>query len=136
MISLDEIYEATFKNVDVIDYKALCSNNDGSTYIVTQRLGNEVEHKDDGNGNYVDLNRPPFQNCAWHRKFKKYKFPDVSYSEDWVFIKQCLENAKTEHFIDRVLFKYNFSPSVSEASTESNEYWTNPNHESDSQLKH
>lgn len=126
LISLDEIYEATFLDVDVIDFKAQCSNNDGSTYIVTQKLGNAVEHKT-RKGNYIDCNRPPFPNCVWHHKFKKYDFPHISYSEDWEWVKQCLEVAKTEHYIDQILFKYNFSLEHTEASTESNPHWQNPN---------
>lgn len=126
LTSLEEIYEATALNVDVIDYKAECSNTDGSTYIVTQRLGNEVEHNT-RKGNYLDCNRPPFTNCVWHNKFKKYDFPHISYSEDWEWIKQCLTEAKTEHYIDKVLFKYNFSLHTTEASTESNSHWQNPN---------
>lgn len=125
--SLEEIYEATFFDVDVITYKAECRNTNGSTYIVTQKLGNKVEHKDDGKGNYIDMNRPPFPNCCWHNKFKKYKFPDISYSEDWEWVKKCLKIAEKEIYIDRVLFKYNFSIEGTEASVETNKYWKNPN---------
>lgn len=127
LISIKEIYEATALDVDVIDFKAECTNPDGSTFIVTQRLGNEVEHnvKD---GIYQDCNRPPFPNCAWNRKnFSGRYFPHVSYGEDWGFVQNCLKTAKTEHFIDQVLFKYNFNPKVTEASTEDNEVWKNPN---------
>ncbi len=119
-ISLDEIYEATFQDVDVIDFKAKCRNSDGSTYIVTQKLGNQVEHNTE-NGSYLDCDRPPFPNCAWNTAgFKQYSFRDVSYGEDWSFIIQCLKTAKTEIFIDKALFKYNFNPEVSEAPAESN----------------
>ena len=127
-LSLVEIYEATFLDVDVIDFKAICTNNDGSTFIITQKLGNEIEHNTK-DGRYLDCNRPPFPNCAWRTEtVKNCNFPDISYGEDWAFIEQCLKVAKTECFIDKVLFKYNFSPTVTEASTESNSHWTNPNH--------
>lgn len=126
LLGLDEIYEATFMDVDVIDFKARCQNDDKSTFIVTQRLGNEVEHNTK-DGRYLDCNRPPFQNCAWHNKFKKYSFADINYGEDWYFIEQCLKEAKTEHYIDEILYSYDFDPSITEASTESNEHWTNPN---------
>lgn len=126
--SLEEIYAATFQDVDVIDFKAECSNPDGSKFIVTQRLGNKVEHNT-VNGIYQDCNRPPFPNCAWntHTTWDCH-FPDVSYGEDWEFIRQCLEVAKTECYIDKVLFRYNFSPAITEASTKDNPYWKNPNH--------
>lgn len=126
LLSLDEVYGATFLDVDVIDFKAQCSNNDGSTYIVTQRIGNEVEHNT-REGKYLDCNRPPFPNCAWHNKFKKYDFPHISYSEDWEWVKECLKEAKTEHYIDQIIFCYDFSSEHTEASTETNQYWKNPN---------
>lgn len=127
LLSLKEVYDATFLNVDVIDFKAICYNNDRSTYTVTQRLGNEVEHNT-VDGRYVDCNRPPFPNCAWRSdKFRDIMFPDISYSEDWEWVKQCLDIAKTEHFIDKEIFSYNFSPTETAASTVSNEFWTNPN---------
>lgn len=126
LVSLWEIYEATKKNVDVITFDALCFNDDGSTYVVTQGLGNDVEHNTK-DGKYLNCKRPPFPNCLWHNKFKKYDFPDISYSEDWEWVKQCLTEAETEHHIDKILFKYNFNPKSTAASTESNEYWKNPN---------
>ena len=126
LVSLDEIYDATFKDVDVICFKARCLNNDGSEYIVTQRLGNEVEHNTK-DGKYLDCNRPPFPNCVWNSRFKKVKFPDISYSEDWEWVQKCLKSAQSEVFIDKVLFNYNFNSEVTEASTESNEHWVNPN---------
>jgi len=127
ILSISEIYEATFDDVDVIDFKVRCFNDNKSEFIVTQRLGNEVEHTNDGKGNYLDLNRPPFHICAWHNKFKKFNYPDISFGEDWIWVEQCLREAKTERFIDKILFSYNFDPKVTEASTESNEYWKNPN---------
>lgn len=126
LISLSEIYDATFLGVDVIDFKAQCRNANGSTYIVTQRLGNNVEHNTI-DGYYLDCNRPPFPNCAWAAKFKKFDFPDINYGEDWIWVEQCLKEAKTEIFIDKELFHYNFNSVLTEASTEDNLYWKNPN---------
>ena len=127
LVSLDEIYQAALADVDVIDFKAKCRNNDGSSYIVTQQLGNPIEHNSQ-DGRYLDMKRPPWTNCFWRRdKFKEVMFPEISYSEDWEWVKQCLAVAKTEVFIDKTLFEYRFDPNVTEASTESNLYWTNPN---------
>lgn len=127
LVSIKEIYHATFRDVDVIDFKAECRNTDGSTYIVRQQLGNEVEHNTK-DGRYLNCKRPPFPNCAWRTdKFAHYQFPNINYGEDWVFIEQCLTIAKTEYYINKVLFKYNFDENITEASTETNEYWTNPN---------
>lgn len=127
LVSLDEIYEAALQDVDVIDFKAKCRNSDGSTYIVTQQLGNPVEHNS-ADGRYLDMKRPPWTNCFWNReRFKDVIFPEISYSEDWEWLVQCLEIAKTEVFIDKILFEYNFDPNVTEASTADNPYWKNPN---------
>lgn len=126
LTSLKEIYEATANDVDVITYNVLCDNEDGSTYVVTQRLGNEIEHNTD-NGRYLDCQRPPWFMSAWNEKFKKYSFPPINYSEDYEFLKQCWEEAKTETHINQILYRYQFNPQITEASTESNEYWKNPN---------
>lgn len=127
LLSVKEIYEATAIGADVITFKQRCFNNDGSEFIVTFGLGNDIEHNSNGNGGYVDIKRPPFHVCAWHEKFKPVKFPDVSYGEDGVWSLQALLFANTEFFIDKILHSYNYSPAVSEASTESNEHWSNPN---------
>lgn len=117
LISLQEVYEATNLDVDVITFKALCKNEDGSVYIVDQGLGHEIEHTSNGNGGYADIKRPPFQNCAWRReRFNRFEFPDSNYGEDYEWLKQCYEVAKTEYKIDQVVYKYNFDPAVSEAT--------------------
>lgn len=126
LVDIEDIYKSTFLDIDVIDFKAKCKNSDDSTYIITQALGNNIEHNT-SNGRYFDCNRPPFPNCAWHNKFKGFNFPSINYGEDWVWVEQCLNIAKTEYFIDKILFNYNFDIKESEASTKSNEYWSNPN---------
>lgn len=126
LYSVDEIYEATLSNVDVITFKSKCKNSDGSDYIVTFNVGNEVEHNTE-NGKYLDCNRPPFPQCAWRDIHKIHKFPAINYGEDWVWVEQAIVYANSESHIDKVLHGYNFSPDVTEASTKSNSYWTNPN---------
>lgn len=126
LLSLNEIYKATAEDVDVITFNAKCKNSDGSTFIVNQKLGNRIEHNTNGE-NYINCNRPPFPNCAWRLKFRRYDFPDISYGEDWGWIKQCLKTAVSGHHIDKILFSYNFSPTITEAPTESNTHWVNPN---------
>lgn len=126
LVSTKEIYDATFLDVDVITFDVECRNSDGSKYIVNQALGNPIEHNTK-DGKYLDCKRPPWWMCAWHNKFKQFHFPAINYSEDYEFLKHCWLDAKTEHHIPKVLYKYDFSESITEASTESNEYWTNPN---------
>jgi glycosyltransferase involved in cell wall biosynthesis len=138
LISVDEIYEAAKHDVDVITFKQECRNSDGSKYIVDFGLGNEMEHNS-FEGNYLDMKRPPFHVCAWNIKYAAYDFPAVNYAEDWGWVKQFVHVAIDEIHIDKVLSRYNFDPEVTEASTESNSEWTNPNikliedEESDSQ---
>lgn len=127
--SIDEVYQACQQDVDVITFKSECRNADGTTYIATFGLGNKVEHNTDGNGNYTDIKRPPFHQCAWNGKFRKIKYPDVSYGEDWVWVKQALKKATSEHFVDEIIHQYNFDAKVTEASVESNKFWKNPNME-------
>jgi hypothetical protein len=127
LLSIDEIYEATLKDVDVITFRQECTNTDKSKFIVTFGLGNDIEHNCDDNGNYLDCKRPPFHVCAWNSKFKKYRFPNVNYAEDWGWIKQFIDSAKTEVHIDKILLQYNFDPTITEASTEDNAEWINPN---------
>jgi len=127
LISLDKIYEATNEDVDVITFKQECLNDDKSTFIVTFGLGNEIEHNLNQNNKYTDCKRPPFHVCAWAKKYQKYDFPKVNYSEDWGWLKQFVYEAKTEVHIPEVLIKYNFDPNITEASTEDNIEWQNPN---------
>lgn len=127
LLSVDEIYEATLEDVDVITFKQECLNADKSTFVVDFGLGNDIEHNKNDEGNYVDCKRPPFHVCAWHKKYKEYRFPNVNYGEDWAWVEQFVKYAQTEVHIDKVLHKYNFDPKVTEASTEDNDVWTNPN---------
>ncbi len=127
LLSIERVYEATAKDVDVITFKQRSFNNDGSSYIVTFGLNNPIEHNTDGE-NYIDCLRPPYHVCAWHHRFKKIHYPAINYAEDAVWVKKALKHAKTEFFIDEVIHSYNFNLAVSEASTEDNKYWKNTNH--------
>lgn len=128
LLSVNEIYEAACKHdVDVITFKQECRNTDGSTFIVDFGLGNKIEHNVDENGNYTDCKRPPFHVCAWNSIYAAYDFPAVNYAEDWGWVKQFVHVAINEFHIDKVLCKYNFDPKITEASTESNSEWKNPN---------
>jgi len=101
--------------VDVITFKVKCRNSSGKEYIVTVGLGNEVEHKDDGEGNYIDIKRPPFTQSAWNQKFKHITFPDKTYYEDTERGEMAQKEAKTEIHIPLILQGYNFDPNISEA---------------------
>jgi len=127
LLNIDDVYEATLHDVDVITFKQECLNSNKSTFIVSFGLDNDIEHNKDEDGNYIDCRRPPFHVCAWHKKFKEFRFPSVNYGEDWGWVKQFIKYAKTEIHIDKVVHKYNFDPIITEASTEDNSEWVNPN---------
>ena len=130
LLSVSEIYEATIQDVDVITFDQKCRNADGSEFTVSFGLGNPVEHnKHPETGMYVDCLRPPFQMCAWASKFKSIKYPAINYGEDGVWMAKANKRAKSEIHIDKILHSYNFNPEVTEASTESNSHWKNPNEE-------
>jgi hypothetical protein len=117
LVSVDEIYQATFQDVDVITFKQLCLNKNKSTFIVTFGVGNPNESNETyfGSGIYLDCKRPPYHVCAWNQTFKKHRFPEISYGEDWQWVQQCIPEAKTEVFIDKILHRYNYDQTVSEA---------------------
>jgi hypothetical protein len=127
LFSVKEIYDAC-KYVDVVTFKSRSRNADGSTFIVTFGLGNEVEHNTE-DGRYLDCKRPPFTQCAWSARFRGISFPSISYGEDWEWVKKAIAFAKTETHIDEVLHGYNFDPAASEADTATNKHWINPNME-------
>ena len=114
LYSVKEIYEACKSDVDVISFKVRCTNSNGSEYIVTAGLGNDIEHNS-VDGNYVDMKRPPSIQAVWHSKFKNIPFPDITYNEDWIWLEKVLKEAKTEIHIPLVLQGYNFDPNTSEA---------------------
>jgi hypothetical protein len=123
LISVDEIYQATFQDVDVITFKQLSvsPNKDKTPFVVTFGLGNENEINVNRQMTTItetvfsDCKRPPYHICAWNQTFKKYRFPESSYGEDWEWVQQCIAEAKTEVFIDKILHRYNYDQNVSEA---------------------
>ena len=114
LYSVVEIYEACKQDVDVITFKSKCRNADGSEFIVTAGLHNEVEHNTE-DGRYLDCKRPPFTQSAWSEDFKPIKFPASNYGEDWGWCEQAIKQATTEVHIPEILHGYNFDPAVSEA---------------------
>jgi hypothetical protein len=123
LYELDDIYEATAQDVDVITFDSKARNNSGSSFIVNMALNNPTEHNNDGEGNYTDLKRPPFPCCAWHEKFRWISYPAMNYGEDWEWVKQALPLAATEVHIDKVLHGYNFDPEVSAAGVPDEKYY-------------
>lgn len=124
---IDSVLEAIEKDVDVITFKQRCRNIDGTDYLVTFGLKNEIEHNVSGSV-YLDCKRPAWHCCVWKTEhFQKVQFPEVNYGEDMYFQEMANGMARTEYHIDKVLHFYNFDLEKSAATTEDNEHWKNPN---------
>lgn len=112
ILRIDEVYQATFQDVDVITFKQLCdSPNDAKTpYVVTFGLGNPNEiFNGPVPGSFGDCRRPPWSVCAWNQRFKSIPYNSI-YAEDWDWVKRALLEAKTEVFLDVIVCKYCFDP--------------------------
>jgi len=110
ILRLDEVYQETFKDVDVITFKQLCDspNPQKTPYVVTFGLGNPIEHNAGPvPGSYADCRRPPWIVCAWNQKFKSIAF-NTMWGEDGDWVERALPLVKTESFIDVIVCKYNF----------------------------
>lgn len=117
---------STFRNnvsintdVDVVCYKQEANIN-GRTWIIDTSIKNNTHPYDqlelDSNGIPKVCNRPPWHWCSWKTEFaRKFPFGDSNTQEDSVFVNNIIKQAKTELHIDKVMCKYNWSPSVSEA---------------------
>jgi len=113
---IETVYE-TIKvnnNVDVITFKQIAKiNNNPDTPIV-------FSLKHDTNEEYIAgriTKRKPFHMCVWNSKLaKSIKFPDISKTEDWFWLKQLCEKAKTEHHIDKFLHYYIFDSNTTTAN--------------------
>ena len=112
ILRIDEVYQATFQDVDVITFKQLCDspNDEKTPYIVTFGLGNPIEIVPGPvPDSFGDCRRPPWSVCAWNQKFKSIQYNGI-YAEDNDWVKRAIEEAKTEIFLDVIVCRYCFSP--------------------------
>jgi len=120
ILRIDEVYQATFQDVDVITFKQLCdSPNEAKTpYIVTFGLGNPADQTRPGAvpGSVADMRRPPWVVCAWNQKFKSIPYNAV-YAEDWDWVKRALLEAKTEVFLDVIVHRYQWDVDITSDPT-------------------
>lgn len=114
ILQIDEVYQATFQDVDVITFKQLCdSPNAAKTpYLVTFGLGNPVEQVlQYPDGSFSNVRRPPWSVCAWNRKFKSIPYPP-DYAEDMIWVTKALAEAKTEVFVDVIVHHYRWDVNI------------------------
>jgi hypothetical protein len=108
ILRIDEVYQATFQDVDVIAFKQLCdSPNEAKTpYVVTFGLGNPIEETQTlSDGSFTSVRRPPWTVCAWNQKFKSIPYT-LDYAEDGIWVTKALAEAKTEVFVDVFVHHY------------------------------
>lgn len=107
-------------DVDVICYDQEADMN-GKKWIVKtsldhdKRLPYEQMQVDESN-NPIPCRRPPWHWCAWKTDFaRQFPFGNSNTQEDTIFVKQAIEKAKTQVVLDKVLCKYRWYPSISQA---------------------
>jgi len=110
---IEEIWNvAKSSRVDVIyfDTQAII---DGQIGLIS------VDHKNPENEQFKPggetLRKPCHVNCWKTKKFKKFKFSNKMYGEDFDFINQCYPFMKTGHKIDKVLHYYIFDSAITRA---------------------
>lgn len=125
---IDEVLKASESSPDVITFKQWCVV-DGNDFIVDFDLRHtENEECKIVEGKYIDIKRKPFHVCFWKREIaQSERFPDVGYGEDWNWIEKIIDKATVQYKINKVLHKYVFDSSITEAPTETNDIWENPN---------
>jgi hypothetical protein len=103
---------------------------DGKSFLVDFSLAHKEneELKLNDEGEYSNIKRLPFHCCIWKTSIaQSERFASVNFGEDWDWCKRLIPKCKTEYKINKVLHHYIFNSQTTEASTESNEVWVNPN---------
>ena len=86
-----------------------------------------LQLNDDGTA-YLKCYRMPFHVCAWRSKLaKSERFAPVGYGEDWDWCRRLLKKVRGATRIEQALHRYVYDSRISEAPTESNDVWQNPN---------
>lgn len=110
-----ELINAIEKNdgVDVITFKQNCFIDKYPKSIAVFGLNNEQQSYSPG----ATFTRKPYHICAWKRSLvRDYHFSYINYGEDFDWIKQLWNVAKTEFFIDKILHAYVYNNNISEAN--------------------
>lgn len=124
-----EIIEAIKSKADVITFNQKCTLDGKSFFVDFDLFHKENEPvKKDENNNYLNIKRLPFHCCVWKSNIAKSEiFANVGYGEDWHWCERLIPKCKTQYKINKVLHHYIFNSKKTEAPTETNEIWRNPN---------
>ena len=104
------------EDADVIVFNEHCTINGGTVFTVKFGLEYENEEAHVDNGRWANITRKPWHPCGWRTEIAKSEhFPDASYGEDWHWCKRLVPKAKSQFRIDKVLSRYDYNESVTEA---------------------
>lgn len=128
-VTIDFVQTMREKITDDIDVDVICYNQDANIDGKSWTIRTSLKHNQqfpfdqlvvDASGNPIPCNRPPWHWCAWKTDFaKKIPFGDSNTQEDTIFVLDAISKAKTELVIDKVLCKYRWSSSTSQAPFQS-----------------
>lgn len=112
-------------NADVISYDQE-ANIEGRSWLIKSSIKHDLnppfeQLATDSNGISVPCHRPPWHWCAWRTDFaQQIDFGNSNWGEDSVFVASAVKKAKTEYRLEKVMCKYRWSSSISEAPYQSN----------------
>jgi len=122
----DDIHDHYIKSIvecakdevaDVIVFNVDTRINGGNIFVVRHGIEYENEPARMENGKWVDIKRKPFHTSVWRSTIAKSEhFADVSYCEDWDWLKRLMPRVVQQKRIDSSLFKYTYDESVSESA--------------------
>lgn len=128
-VTIDFVQTMREKITDDLDVDVICYNQDANIDGKSWTIRTSLKHNQqfpfdqlvvDTSGNPIPCNRPPWHWCAWKTDFaKKIPFGDSNTQEDTIFVLDAISKAKTELVIDKVLCKYRWSSSTSQAPFQS-----------------
>jgi len=104
------------RTADVIAFNVDTTINGGNVFVVRHSIYFDNEEVRGVDGVWQDIKRKPFHTAAWSAKIAKSEhFADVSYVEDWDWLKRLIPKVKVQKRIDSSLICYNYDKSVSES---------------------
>lgn len=111
---IEKAIDAIYNNpgVDVITFKENIFINETGPFVLTFQLGYETNDPVE----VPNARRPPWHSCFWKREIaQSCHFPDLMYGEDWGWVLQLNQIAKTSYHINDIMKSYSWNENVTEA---------------------
>lgn len=108
---IELLLEGIEKDVDCCSLKGIITTNGGDPRIYEHSL-KYSEWRTNGDDVEVKYERPPNHlNCIKSEIAKQFKFPETYHGEDHVWSMEIQKSGllKTEHYIDQVIYFYNYN---------------------------